>query len=67
MELALVYSLGMMGHLISSESMEATLETGLEIVIAGNNDFYSQRNEVRDHIFALEERGRKKKKKTKIC
>ena len=46
-ELALVYSLGMMGHLIPMERMETTLDSGLEIVIAGNNDFYSQRKEVR--------------------
>ncbi|GJJ77801.1 phosphomevalonate kinase [Entomortierella parvispora] len=45
-ELALVYSLGMMGHLIPTERMKATLDSGLEIVIAGNNDFYSQRKEL---------------------
>lgn len=52
MELALVYSLGMMGHLIPTERLEMTLDSGLEIVIAGNNDFYSQRKEVRSRLFA---------------
>lgn len=45
-ELALMYSLAILGHLIPSERITETLESGLEIVIAGNNDFYSQRKEV---------------------
>ncbi|KAG0000475.1 phosphomevalonate kinase [Entomortierella chlamydospora] len=45
-ELALVYSFGILGHLVPVESIVQKLETGLDIVIAGNNDFYSQRNEL---------------------
>ncbi|KAF9347280.1 phosphomevalonate kinase [Mortierella sp. AD094] len=45
-ELALVYSFGILGHLIPVETIVQKLETGLDIVIAGNNDFYSQRNEL---------------------
>ncbi|KAF9098824.1 phosphomevalonate kinase [Mortierella sp. AM989] len=45
-ELALVYSFAILGKLIPTESIVQRLETGLDIVIAGNNDFYSQRNEL---------------------
>ncbi|KAG0356834.1 phosphomevalonate kinase [Podila minutissima] len=45
-ELALAYSLAMLGHLIPVENITKTLDAGLEIVIAGNNDFYSQRKEL---------------------
>ncbi|KAF9433014.1 phosphomevalonate kinase [Entomortierella beljakovae] len=46
-ELALEYSFGILGHLIPVESIVQKLATGLDIVIAGNNDFYSQRNELK--------------------
>ncbi|KAG0343722.1 phosphomevalonate kinase [Podila humilis] len=45
-ELALAYSLAMLGHLIPGEYVTRTLKSGLEIIIAGNNDFYSQRKEL---------------------
>ncbi|KAG0259878.1 phosphomevalonate kinase [Mortierella polycephala] len=45
-ELALVYSLAILGHLAPTEQIAHTLGTGLEVVIAGNNDFYSQRKEL---------------------
>lgn len=45
-ELALNYSFAMLARLVPAETLTKTLESGLEIVIAGNNDFYSQRNEV---------------------
>ncbi|KAF8940917.1 Phosphomevalonate kinase [Dissophora ornata] len=45
-ELALIYSLAILGHLIPTEKIAQKLENGLEIVVAGNNDFYSQRNEL---------------------
>ncbi|KAF9198762.1 phosphomevalonate kinase [Haplosporangium sp. Z 27] len=45
-ELALVYSFAILGHLIPVETIAEKLGTGLDIVIAGNNDFYSQRNEL---------------------
>ncbi|KAF9412511.1 phosphomevalonate kinase [Podila epigama] len=45
-ELALAYSLAMLGHLIPVSEITKTLQAGLEIVIAGNNDFYSQRKEL---------------------
>ncbi|KAF9980961.1 phosphomevalonate kinase, partial [Modicella reniformis] len=46
-ELALVYSLAIVGQLMPSEKIIQKLKTGLEIVIAGNNDFYSQRQELK--------------------
>ncbi|KAF9913652.1 phosphomevalonate kinase [Lobosporangium transversale] len=45
-ELALVYSLAIIGHLVPVETITEKISTGLSIVIAGNNDFYSQRNEL---------------------
>ncbi|KAI1320614.1 phosphomevalonate kinase [Mortierella claussenii] len=45
-ELALVYSLAILGHLLPASTIEQQLDSGLEIVIAGNNDFYSQRKEL---------------------
>ncbi|KAG0375468.1 phosphomevalonate kinase [Mortierella sp. AD032] len=45
-ELALNYSFAMLARLIPAETLTKTLESGLEIVIAGNNDFYSQRKEL---------------------
>ncbi|KAG0324859.1 phosphomevalonate kinase [Dissophora globulifera] len=45
-ELALVYCLAILGHLIPTEQITQKLESGLEIIIAGNNDFYSQRKEL---------------------
>lgn len=50
-ELALNYSFAMLARLVPAETLTKTLESGLEIVIAGNNDFYSQRKEVTNHIF----------------
>jgi phosphomevalonate kinase len=44
--LALVYSLAIVSQQIPPEKIIQRLKTGLEIVIAGNNDFYSQRGEV---------------------
>ncbi|KAF9375189.1 phosphomevalonate kinase [Podila verticillata] len=52
-ELALAYSLAMLGHLIPVENIAKTLDTGLEIVIAGNNDFYSQRKELENRSLPL--------------
>lgn len=46
MELALNYSFAMLAHLVPTETLTKSLESGLDIVIAGNNDFYSQRKEV---------------------
>ncbi|KAF9107825.1 phosphomevalonate kinase [Mortierella sp. GBA35] len=45
-ELALNYSFAMLARLVPEETLSKTLESGLEIVIAGNNDFYSQRKEL---------------------
>jgi phosphomevalonate kinase len=45
-ELALNYSFAMLARLVPANTLTKTLESGLEIVIAGNNDFYSQRKEV---------------------
>ncbi|KAF9924962.1 phosphomevalonate kinase [Linnemannia zychae] len=45
-ELALHYSFAMLARLAPVETLSKTLESGLEIVIAGNNDFYSQRKEL---------------------
>ncbi|KAF9566205.1 phosphomevalonate kinase [Mortierella alpina] len=55
-ELALMYSLAMLGHLIPSERITETLNSGLEIVIAGNNDFYSQRKELENRGLSLNTR-----------
>ncbi|KAI8357748.1 phosphomevalonate kinase [Mortierella sp. GBAus27b] len=46
-ELALAYSLAIVAQLVPSEKITQKLETGLDIVIAGNNDFYSQRAELK--------------------
>ncbi|KAK3822852.1 MAG: Phosphomevalonate kinase [Benniella sp.] len=46
-ELALVYSLAIVSQQIPQEKIIQRLKTGLEIVIAGNNDFYSQRGELK--------------------
>ncbi|KAG0296221.1 phosphomevalonate kinase [Linnemannia gamsii] len=45
-ELALNYSFAMLARLVPAETLNKTLESGLDIVIAGNNDFYSQRKEL---------------------
>ncbi|KAG0361390.1 phosphomevalonate kinase [Gamsiella multidivaricata] len=45
-ELALVYSLAILGQLLPTEKIAQKLESGLEVVIAGDNDFYSQRKEL---------------------
>ncbi|KAF9132361.1 phosphomevalonate kinase [Mortierella sp. 14UC] len=45
-ELALNYAFAMLARLVSADTLNHTLESGLEIVIAGNNDFYSQRKEL---------------------
>ncbi|KAF9584480.1 phosphomevalonate kinase, partial [Lunasporangiospora selenospora] len=52
-ELALAYSLAILGQLISREQFTGNFATGLEIVIAGNNDFYSQRHELEARGLAL--------------
>lgn len=50
MELALNYSFAMLAHLVPAETLTKFLESGLDIVIAGNNDFYSQRKEVPSEV-----------------
>jgi hypothetical protein len=69
-ELALNYSFAMLARLVPAETLNKTLESGLDIVIAGNNDFYSQRKEVMSKI--LDRNGvvsfcEQKKKKKKQC
>ncbi|KAF9150123.1 phosphomevalonate kinase [Linnemannia schmuckeri] len=52
-ELALNYSFAMLVRLVPAETLIKTMESGLEIVIAGNNDFYSQRKELETRGLSL--------------
>ncbi|KAK9760542.1 phosphomevalonate kinase, partial [Basidiobolus ranarum] len=46
-ESTLRYTLGLISKLTSKESFEEQIQGGLEVIIVGSNDFYSQREELR--------------------
>ncbi|KAG0258790.1 phosphomevalonate kinase [Actinomortierella ambigua] len=51
--LALKISLAILGHTIPHEQLQDGLSTGLDIFIAGDNDFYSQREELQRQSLPL--------------
>ncbi|KAF9971013.1 phosphomevalonate kinase [Actinomortierella ambigua] len=51
--LALKISLAILGHTLSLKQLQDGLDTGLDIFIAGDNDFYSQREELQRQSLPL--------------
>ncbi|KAG0242978.1 phosphomevalonate kinase [Actinomortierella wolfii] len=51
--LALTFSFAILGQTIPHEQLKAILDSGLDIFIAGDNDFYSQREELQRQSLPL--------------